>query len=317
MPDRPWTRRILSSDPETDFEEMYRLHSAYEFPWDTVQALSMALLRTYAVPSIGQLLAETGEFTERVQRRYDDTNLILDEIVHSGLGGTRGRAALRRMNRMHAAYDIPNGDFLYVLTTFVVVPMRWMEKFGWREVGVGERTAVVEYYRALGRHMGITDIPRTFDEFAGYMDDYESRHFAHTRGGTEVAEATLALVATFSPYRYLPDAVFRRFVFALLDEPLLRCFHYPSPTAPERLLAQGLLKLRARFLRLLPSRTSPLRAHDHETVRSYPGGYDIEQLGTFPRGCPVGKSELLDAPPQGAGRIEPTSDRGGVSGAAG
>ena len=35
---------------------------AHEFPWDVTQALGLALYRTYAVPSIGELLSATGEF---------------------------------------------------------------------------------------------------------------------------------------------------------------------------------------------------------------------------------------------------------------
>ncbi|MGV7636901.1 oxygenase MpaB family protein, partial [Mycobacterium kansasii] len=60
-------------NPETDYVEISRNLGTYDFPWDITQALSFALFRTYAVPSIGRLLADTGEFTERVQKRYDDT----------------------------------------------------------------------------------------------------------------------------------------------------------------------------------------------------------------------------------------------------
>ena len=70
-------------DPETDYEEMSRILAAQEFPWDINQALSFALFRTYAVPSIGKLLFSTGEFTDKVQKRYDDTSLILDAILDS------------------------------------------------------------------------------------------------------------------------------------------------------------------------------------------------------------------------------------------
>ena len=94
----------------------------YDFPWDNLQALSFALFRTYAVPSIGRLLDETGEFTGRVQKRYDDTGLLLEEVQRHGLGSTRGRSAVRRINQMHGMYDISNEDFRYVLATFVVVP---------------------------------------------------------------------------------------------------------------------------------------------------------------------------------------------------
>ena len=47
-------------------------------PWGITQALSFALFRTYAVPSIGELLYATGQFTEQTQKRYDDTVLLLD-----------------------------------------------------------------------------------------------------------------------------------------------------------------------------------------------------------------------------------------------
>ena len=54
---------------------------AHEFPWDITQALGLALYRTYAVPSIGELLSATGEFEQRTHKRYADTGLIL-EAVH-------------------------------------------------------------------------------------------------------------------------------------------------------------------------------------------------------------------------------------------
>ena len=53
-------RRIEQLDPARDFAEIYRLMGTMEFPWDMTQALSFALFRTYAVPTIGALLARTG-----------------------------------------------------------------------------------------------------------------------------------------------------------------------------------------------------------------------------------------------------------------
>jgi hypothetical protein len=89
------------------------------FPWDMNQSLSLALYRTYAVPSIGRLLGHTAEFTERTQKRYDDTALILDTVLEHGLASEPGRAAIRRMNQMHGAYPISNDDKRSVLCTFV------------------------------------------------------------------------------------------------------------------------------------------------------------------------------------------------------
>ena len=65
------------------------------------------------------------------------------------------------MNQMHGAYAISNEDMRYVLSTFVVIPMRWLDRFGWRRLTETERRASANYYRELGRHMNIKDIPGT------------------------------------------------------------------------------------------------------------------------------------------------------------
>ena len=111
------------------------------------------------MPTIGRLLFETGEFTDRTQKRYDDTGLILDQVLCHGLSSREGRAAVRRMNQMHGMYDISNDDMRYVLSTFVVVPVRWLADYGWRAMSPAEVLASTEYYTSLGRHMNISGHP--------------------------------------------------------------------------------------------------------------------------------------------------------------
>ena len=104
--------QIEQLDPERDHVRMYHLSSGYEFSWDTVRALELALYRTYCVPSISALLDRTGEFQHRTQKRYDDTSLIVAEISEWGYDSDRGRAALRRMNQIHGRLQISNDDLL-------------------------------------------------------------------------------------------------------------------------------------------------------------------------------------------------------------
>jgi hypothetical protein len=277
-----WLRRIEQLDPDVDHAEIYRITVAHEFPWDMNQSLSMALFRTYAVPSIGGLLHRTGEFTTRPQKRYDDTVLLLDAVLEHGVASGAGRTAVRRMNRMHGAYDIPDDDLRYVLATFVVVPARWMERFGWRPLSEHERVASVHYYRELGRHMGIRDVPTTFDGFATYLDDYEQEHFALDPGGRAVADATLDLMATFPPNDRLPAGLVRRFAYGLMDDPLLDAFGYPRPSRLTRWLAESALRARAVLVRRMRPRLVPKYGRDQSSVRGYPDGYDLAALGTFP-----------------------------------
>jgi hypothetical protein len=67
-------------------------------------------LADFAVPRISALLDRTGEFHQRAQKRYDDTAIILGEILEHGYDSERGRAALRCMNRIHARFAITNDD---------------------------------------------------------------------------------------------------------------------------------------------------------------------------------------------------------------
>jgi hypothetical protein len=281
-----WQRRIEAMDPEHDHAEIYRIMAAHEFPWDMNQSLGLALYRTYAVPSIGELLGRTGEFTGRTRKRYEDTGLILDAVLEHGFSSRSGRAAIRRMNQMHNSYDISNDDMRYVQSTFVVVPIRWMDRYGWRAFTETERVASANYYRELGRHMGIRDTPATHQEFAELLDEYEARHFGFSAGGRAVSDATLELMVAFYPRPLSP--LLRRFSMALLDEPLLDAFRYPHPRAADRAVASLALRARARVERHLPPRRQPLYARMLPQMRMYAGGYDVAELGTFPRGgCPV------------------------------
>ena len=272
-------------NPETDYTEIYRNLSTLEFPWDINQALSFALFRTYAVPSIGRLLDETAAFTESTQKRYDDTSILLEVPLIEGFDSARGKSAIRRINQMHHMYDISNDDFRYVLSTFVVVPRRWLADFGWRDLTDGEILASVRYYQSLGKHMGIKDIPTTYDDFADFMDTYEAQHFAFDAGARRVADATMELMASFYPgFAARGVDVFSR---SLMDEPLIEAFGYRDPGEIARKVSRGALKARARLLSFLPSRRKPQYVHDMPRIRSYPNGFQIDKMGTFAKGCSV------------------------------
>ncbi|MFE0874408.1 oxygenase MpaB family protein [Streptomyces smyrnaeus] len=284
-------RHILQLDPEEDSHEIYRLIAAYEFPWDFTRALELALYRTYAVPSIGRLLARTAELTDRSQKRYDDTALLLDTVVEHGFESAQGRTAIRRINQMHRAYDITDDDMRYVLCTFVVMPKRWLDAYGWRRLTHHELRAVSHYYRLLGRHMGIKEIPRSYEEFEDFLDSYEETHFGWDEGARKVSDATLDLMASWYPRPLAP--VVRGASLALLDDSLLRAFRYDEPGALARRLTRGALRLRGRGVRLMPPRRRPHYARQNPEIKSYPGypgDYRIADLGTFPAGGAGGVS---------------------------
>lgn len=263
--------------PERDCERIVFLTTYLEFPWDMTRALEFALFRTFAVPSIAELLDRTGEFREATQRRYDDTAIIVNEMLFHGFSSNRGSAFLERMNRIHGGFRIANGDFLYTLWTFVFVPIDWIDRLGWRPLTSNERVALFHFWREVGTRMGIRDIPETYDAFWQFGRAYEAREFANVPATRRVADATRDLLLGF----YLPRALHRPaepVVAALMDAPLLDAIGYPHPSPALRRAAEAAVRARSRAVRLLPKATTP-KLPTLLGSRTHPSGYTLGDIG--------------------------------------
>lgn len=269
-------REIESLDPERDCQRIMHLSFGYEFCWDSTRALEIALYRTYCSPSISGLLDRTGEFYRETQRRYDDTAILVAEMCEWGFEEGRGRAALERMNWAHGHFRIANDDFLYVLSTFIFEPVRWIDRYGWRTTCRNEKLGYYFFWREVGRRMGITDIPPSYDAFEAWSVEYEHRVFRFSETNQKIGAATRDLFASWAP-SFLAPAV-RQGVYALLDDSLLDAFGFPRPAPGMRSLVRGVLALRGRIVRWLPPRRTPNFFTDRPN-RTHRTGYEIDELG--------------------------------------
>ena len=276
MTGRGVVEEIERLDPEKDYERISFLSTNHDFPWDVEQSLSLAFFKTYGIPTISELLDNTGEFRDRAQKRYDDTELILAEILDNGIDSERGREATRRMNRMHGRFEIRNEDYLYVLATFVLVPLRWNRKYGWRRYTRQEELATLEYWRALGGRMNIRSIPETIEELELWSDEFERANLRFSESSRRVAGQTLGLFLSWYPAPL--RSLLRPAVLALLDDELLDAFGYQHPPAWLRRALDLALRARARVVARLPRRAKP-RLITRRRHRGYPGGYRLEELG--------------------------------------
>lgn len=233
-------REIERLDPERDHQRIVHLVFGYEFPWDTVRALEVALYRTYCVPSISALLDRSGEFYRAAQRRY------------------------------------ANDDFLYVLSTFIYEPIRWLDRYGWRPTCRNERLAFYWFWRRIGERMGIRDIPASYETFEEWAAAYERLTFRFTESNRKIGEATRDLFTGWYPRALAP--VVHRAIYALLDDTMLEAFGFPRPHPLLSRTVSGSLALRGRLVRFLPARRQPHFFTDGRN-RTHPKGYAIAGLG--------------------------------------
>ncbi|MBL7827935.1 MAG: DUF2236 domain-containing protein [Saprospiraceae bacterium] len=268
---------IATLDAKVDCQEIGYLLFSYEFPWDTTRSLEFALFRVFGVAKGTPLLAQTGEFLQRTQKRYDDTVLILSEIMEHGYDSPRGHASLVRMNKQHGRFQIPNDEYLYTLSTFVFEPPRWVEKYGWRKMTRHEKLAIFYAWLEIGKRMGIKDLPDDYDAFEQFNREFEAKEFRYAPENELIAKATRNLFLSW----FLPKplyAVGAPFVHALIDDALLAAVGMKPAPGFLQWIVRGSIRLRGRLVRFFPPRRRP-RLLTQELTPSYPQGYVIADLG--------------------------------------
>ncbi|GAA3192498.1 oxygenase MpaB family protein [Dactylosporangium siamense] len=268
-------RRIQGSDPGTDYLLIHQLTLREEFPWDMRMAFNLAFNRSFALPRVAEGLVRTGRVLTEPRRRADDTGIIMYEILLHGFEHPRGRLALRLLNEAHHNVAADPADSVYVLAALVVVPMRWLQRYGWRTPDEHEREAAARYYREVGLRMGIRDIPSGYGAFEAWFDAYEAAHLRHSPEAERIERVTRELLRgrVPKPLRGVADAL----IAALYDPPLRRAYAVPDPPAWARTGLHVALRARALLLRLARPRTTPLFA-DGIVTKSYPDGYDLAKL---------------------------------------
>jgi mpaB/rubber oxygenase-like protein len=264
---------VRTLDPERDRDEIAWLVTRHEFPWDYNQGTGIAFLRDYGIPSIAALLDRTGEFEHDGVKRYDDTLLVAEEATVEGIDSPRGRAALRRLNRIHGHYDIPEHEFHYVLATTIVGPVEWIRQYGWRDLEPVELAALARLTTRFGEMMGLKGLPTTYDGYLTLLRDYEAEHFAFAEPNRRVTEATIRIGREVAPAPLRPLA--RRVTIALMDEPLRQALGMPRQPAWFAGAVRRGLRARARLLRFAP----PRRTAYHHRPTSYPHGYTLRDIG--------------------------------------
>jgi hypothetical protein len=283
--------------PPKDFVAICHQLAGYEFPWELNRALELAVLRTFCVPRISQLLRATGEFVHRPQKRYDDTALIMGNILKWGYDSPQGEAAIARMNRIHQRFAIPNEDFLYVLSTTIYEPIRWNQRFGWRPFTEVEKQALFHFWREVGKRMHITDLPQTYEAFEGFKHRYEAEHFCYAPDNALVGNAVIQLISSWFPALAAP--LVPLMVNAVIDEPMRQALGWSRPhPILQQLVVHG-LRWGRRSSRLLPQRTHSRFVVDAPTT-TYPEGYQIHTLGpdddiaqASPSRCPFMRLQSL------------------------
>jgi hypothetical protein len=269
--------RQLARDPE-DWEQTFRQMALFDLAEDIKFGFFLAYYRNFAIPSGAATLVRNGEIPARPMKRSIDTGLVIYELIACGLDSERGRQMTALLNRVHRHVPGSPEDFLYVLMTLLVVPIRWTELHGWRQPTQTERDAATRFFRELGTRIHIADIPVTFEAAAKFFDDYERRRVAPTRAGKTLMGATIQVFQSMQP-RLLHPVTERMIATMLDDAPLAAALGLPRSTWWSRVALAAGLGLRNAIRRRIPLSTIPSFIPGQAAPPVYAEGYDPAEIG--------------------------------------
>ena len=249
------------------------------FPWDMNRALELALLKTFCLPSISGLLHQTGEFEQRPRKRYDDTALIVAELVRLGPDSPGGKAIIQRLNRIHGTYAIRQSDYAYVLSGFVAEPIRWIENYGWRALQAEEKEALFLFWDHVGSLMQIEQRPRSLQELMELNQNADVELFGCAASNQHIADATVTML--LAPWPAPMHPWLRSIVCSLLNPETLRSLNWPNAPGWQSQTVRMALQCRSLILRATRQFKTPTRRRffSERATPSYGPKFNLNQLG--------------------------------------
>lgn len=272
------TADLARLDPATDWHEIYRRLTLWELPAEARFGFQLAFYRPFAIPSMAAVLQRTGHFRRETIRRAYDTGIVIHEIIWGGVDSDRGRRMVKLMNALHDRPDIQAEDMAYLLNALIVVPTRFMDRYGWRKVTEREREATWRFCDVLGQRMGIADRASSYADSEARLNDFEERQLASSPAGFELTTSVLAVLRNRLPAPARPFA--GQITSALVDDPAVSAaLGLPPPRTLVSAALSGGAGLRKQIVGLRPPPTRPSFWPGRPAGTIYPGGYDLDEVG--------------------------------------
>ncbi|MBO0768756.1 MAG: DUF2236 domain-containing protein [Solirubrobacterales bacterium] len=285
LADRRWARdEVARLDPERDNERIAHLTAEVRYGDPLLVALlyTVAFCRQMAVPSIARVVHRGGASPIMVatRKRNDDTLMLFGEFMRSGHSSPRGRAAITRMNEIHARFPIDQDQMLYTLASLTFEQERIPRGLGLDPLSETEKLANFYFWREVGRLAGIEQRPETYEAYWEWTRSYEASHWGYSDGGRAVVDAMIADFVSRVPRALARPA--RGLLLAAMEDDLLDVFGLEHPDAAVRKLARALVAGYFRGRALLPDPGE--RSWAEAFGRAYPPQPDLSQVGFSPRG---------------------------------
>jgi hypothetical protein len=282
-------------NPRTQWPTIFQNIVHYEMKFWFLRSFGVGMIHLMSIPNLSILLDGTKQFTDKNNpKRYEDSGIILATVFERD--GERKDEAIRRMNAIHAYYQISNDEYLYQLYSFVLEHIRIMNIYGYRRLCRNEELAIMYFYIDLGAKMGVQDIAQTLDDMQSFNIEFETARLKYSPTNQKITSSLLRFLVSNVP------GAMRSFMSQLIVSLFPAHVYWATrPIPPVSGFMKAFIHLclrgHALFVRYLClprsspnylTQDKPLNASEniwtktYEYMNPYPSGYTMKNVGVHP-----------------------------------
>lgn len=256
---RKWIAdRIASLDPDVDFDEIWKLSTAYrptDFVMNFIYAVTFPHFFVRELDAAPLFDGGKGKVLRKPDLRADDTSWKMQYWWHHGSRSELTAANVEAINRTHAHYaqTYPesfsrNGSYIYTLCYEAAGMHRLMLRVGLKGLTEPEKRAAVLFWARMGRNFKnvgtgevLVGFPDSFDGIMRFMDEWEGEAVPRHAFGPGLARGMLDQFAN----RYFPKVLrpaARTWIVSLYPDHLLYAYDLKRPSPPLRMMFRLITK---------------------------------------------------------------------------
>jgi len=203
-----------------------------------------ALIRALTIRHLVQRLYRHSALHEQTFTRLQRTRDLIRQLIYFDQYSNEYKQAIKQINQAHQGVNANNEDFLYVLSTFFLEPIRWNQQYERRSITDNDKQLLIDFWCNVATEMHINQLPESLSDWENYQKSYESHHQSYSSEGQHIALESLQQV----PKLALPvglQGIARQLLLSTMDPAVQSCLGLPSARLPLKYIIPVLNKTKS------------------------------------------------------------------------